>query len=125
VYYIIALIFFCIGVIFYQQDYTILALLSVSAFLFIAATWYKDLLESRNFWMYILLSFVAFIVFNYILTSTPIVLYNPDAIWGGTVNQVWYGRFITIPFEDFFYNFSLLSFYLLVYQIFKRRWLRA
>ncbi len=122
IYYGIAILFAVMGLLFYHQDYTILALLSASSFLLIAATWFQDLLRSRNFWFYILISFVAFIIFNYLLTSIPIVLYNPNAIWGGTVEQIWYGRFITIPFEDFFYNFSMLSYYLLVYQYFKRRW---
>jgi hypothetical protein len=44
-----------------------------------------------------------------ILTALPVVPYNPTAIWGP--------RFITIPLEDFFYNYSLLSFYLLVYRM--------
>jgi hypothetical protein len=43
------------------------------------------------------------------------------AIWGG--DGLWNGRFFTIPLEDFFYNFSMLSFYLLVYRFFKKRWI--
>ncbi|HMA83763.1 MAG TPA: lycopene cyclase domain-containing protein [Candidatus Thermoplasmatota archaeon] len=123
IYYAIAILLAIVAIIFYHQEYTILALLSVTTFLLIAATWFPDLLQSRNYWAYIGLSFVAFIIFNYLLTSIPIVLYNPTAIWGGTVDQIWYGRFITIPFEDFFYNFSMLSFYLLVYRYFKKRWI--
>ena len=122
-YYIISALLFIAGIIFYHQEYTVLALLSVSVFFAIAATWFPDLLQSRNYWLYIVISFFAFIIFNFLLTSIPIVLYNPVAIWGGTVDQIWYGRFITIPFEDFFYNFSMLSFYLLVYRYFKKRWI--
>ena len=33
----------------------------------------------------------------------------------------WNGRFLTIPLEDFFYNYSLLSLYLLAYLMLKRR----
>jgi len=124
-YYAIAILLAILAIIFYHQEYTILALLSVTTFLLIAATWFPDLLQSRNYWAYILISFGAFLIFNYLLTSIPIVLYNPEAIWGGTVDQIWYGRFITIPFEDFFYNFSMLSFYLLVYRYFKKRWLSS
>mgnify|MGYP006277457255 CR=1 FL=1 len=127
IYYVIAILLAIVAIIFYHQEYTILALLSVTTFLLIAATWFPDLLQSRNYWAYIGLSFVAFLIFNYLLTSIPIVLYNSDAIWGGTYNeavrQLWNGRFITIPFEDFFYNFSMLSFYLLVYRYFKKRWI--
>ncbi|MEM0466008.1 MAG: lycopene cyclase domain-containing protein [Candidatus Thermoplasmatota archaeon] len=108
------------GIIFYTQDYTILALISC-AFFFIIALWrYPDILQSRNYWLYIGISMIPFIIFNYLLTSLPIVLYNPSSIWGG--DGLWNGRFITIPYEDFFYNFSMLSFYLLVYRIFKKRW---
>lgn len=112
------------GLLFYHQDYTILALFSCAAF-FILALWkMPSILQSRNYWLYIGISMVPFLIFNYLLTSIPIVLYNPDAIWGGIVNQLWYGRFITIPFEDFFYNFSMLSFYLLAYIYFKKRWIK-
>jgi lycopene cyclase domain-containing protein len=121
IYYGIAIIFFIIGILFYHQEYTVLAMFSVGVFFIIAATWFTDLLSSRNYWIYILISFGAFIIFNYLLTSIPIVTYNPNAIFGGTVEQVWAGRFITIPYEDFFYNFSMLSFYLLVYIHFKNK----
>jgi hypothetical protein len=64
---------------------------------------------------------IPFIIFNYLLTSIPIVSYNANAIWGA--DGLWNGRFFTIPLEDFFYNFSMLSFYLLVYQVFKKKWI--
>jgi hypothetical protein len=64
---------------------------------------------------------IPFMIFNYLLTSIPIVTYAPNAIWGG--DGLWNGRFFTIPIEDFFYNFSMLSFYLLLYLYFKKRWI--
>jgi len=124
-YLIIAAIFFVVGILFRHQDYTILAMFSCSLFFILAPTLYPKILESRNFWLYIILSFVPFIIFNYLLTSQVIVYYSPEAIWGGTVEQLWFGRFITIPFEDFFYNFSMLSFYLMVYVYFKERWIHT
>jgi lycopene cyclase domain-containing protein len=120
IYYIFTAFFLVLGVIFYHQEYTILAMFSVAFFFFVTTTWFPDLLQSRNYWIYIIISFGAFIIFNYLLTSIPIVTYNPDAIWGGTVNDIWKGRIITIPYEDFFYNFSMLSFYLLVYRYYKK-----
>ncbi len=122
VYYAVAAILFITGLLFYHQEYTILALFSCGFFFVVAATFMPSILQSRNYWLYIIVSFVAFLIFNYLLTSIPIVLYNPVAIWGGTVDQLWYGRFITIPFEDFFYNYSMLSFYLLIYVYFKKKW---
>ena len=118
-YLLLAGFFIVIGLIFYKQDYTILALFSCAFFFIITSSFYPDLLSSRNYWLYIILSFIPFIIFNYLLTSLIIVNYNPDAIWGG--NGIWNGRFFTIPFEDFFYNFSMLSFYLLIYIYFKKR----
>ena len=122
IYAALSVIFIIVGLIFYHQDYTILAMFSVAAFFLICLYFNPDLLKSRNYWLYIVLSFIPFIIFNYLLTSIPIVTYEPKAIWGGTVEQIWYGRFVTIPFEDFFYNFSMLSFYLLLYDYFKKKW---
>ena len=119
-YTLIAVVFFIVGVVFYYQDYTILAMLSCATFFLIAGFFYTQLLRSRNYWLYIILSFIPFIVFNYLLTSLIVVTYNPAAIWGG--DGLWNGRFFTIPFEDFFYNFSMLSFYLMVYLYFKKKW---
>jgi len=116
----IAAIFFVVGIIFRNQDYTILSMFSCSLFFILAPTLYPKLLQSRNYWFYIVFSFIPFIIFNYLLTSIFIVGYNPDAIWGGA--GAWNGRFFTIPFEDFFYNFSMLSFYILVYIYFKDKW---
>jgi len=52
-------------------------------------------------------SFIPFLIVNYALTSLPVVLYNPASVWGF--------RILTIPIEDFFYSFSMISFYIIVY----------
>ena len=122
-YIVIAIILIVGGIIFYNQDYTILALLSCASFFIITILFSPDVLKNRNYWLYIAISMIPFMIFNYLLTSIPIVLYNPEAIWGGTVSQIWNGRFITIPFEDFFYNFSMLSFYLMFYLYFKNKFI--
>jgi lycopene cyclase domain-containing protein len=109
----IALLIIGLGIIYSYQGYTMLALFSVAAFLFIASFVAPEVLRSKLFWLYIIVSFIPFIIFNFLLTSIPIVLYNPIEIWGG--HGWWNGRFLTIPLEDFFYNFSMLGFYFLVY----------
>lgn len=108
-------IFVIIGIIFYRQEYTILAMFSVALFFLLCAFMYPQVLKSRLYWMYLILSFIPFTIFNYFLTSLIVVYYNPEAIWGIRVT--------TIPLEDFFYNFSMLSFYLMVYIYFKNRWI--
>ncbi|MFX0025588.1 MAG: lycopene cyclase domain-containing protein [Candidatus Hermodarchaeota archaeon] len=57
------------------------------------------------------LSYIPFLIFNGIFTYLPIVSYNSDAIIGL--------RIISIPIEDFFYSFSLISLYLIFYFLFR------
>lgn len=116
-YFVLGILFVIFGVIFYKQDYTILSLFSVAFFFFMVAGPFKYVVKSRLYWFYLVLSFIPFIIFNYLLTSVTIVHYNSKAIWGIRVT--------TIPLEDFFYNFSMLSFYLLVYLYFKRKWINS
>ena len=119
----IAVVFIILGIIYRNQDYTILSMFSCALFFILAPTLLPDLLKSRNYWFYILLSFIPFMIFNYLLTSLIVVSYNPAAIWGG--DGAWNGRFFTIPIEDFFYNFSMLSFYLMVYLYFRKKWISS
>ena len=96
-----------------SQGYTSKALASCAVFLLIALWLDRPLLESRSYWLWLGICLVPFLIVNSVLTALPVVQYNPDAIWGA--------RFITIPLEDFFYNYSLLSFYLLLYRLAGRR----
>lgn len=66
-----------------------------------------SLLRSSNFYIFLLSSFLLFLIFNYILTSIPVVVYGPEFNTGI--------RVLTIPIEDFFFNFSMLTLNLLVY----------
>jgi lycopene cyclase domain-containing protein len=49
-----------------------------------------------------------FLLVNSALTALPVVEYDPKAIFGL--------RVVTIPIEDFFYNYAMLSLYLLFYR---------
>jgi lycopene cyclase domain-containing protein len=112
-FFIPSILFIIAGVIFYDQYYTVTVLFSCSLFFSIAVILFPQMLRSGIYWLYILIAFIPFFIINYLLTSIPIVLYNSQAIWNV--------RITTIPSEDFFYNFSLLSFYLIVYLFFKAR----
>ncbi|GJQ61884.1 MAG: hypothetical protein SCALA702_09370 [Melioribacteraceae bacterium] len=104
---LIGILFFILAALFYDQNYTFTVLLTMGLFFIVAANTFPALLKSMRYWIFIVSSFLPFVAVNYILTSRPIVTYNPDAIWGI--------RLTTIPLEDFFYSFSMLSLYLLVY----------
>ncbi len=92
---------------FYNKEYTFLAILSVGlTTMFVSITNLK-LFSSRAYWIYTFLTLLLFLIFNYILTSFPIVQYSSKAITGF--------RITTIPIEDFLFNFSMLTNYLAVY----------
>lgn len=61
-----------------------------------------------RFYSTFLISLVPFILINWILTSLPVVEYNPDHIIGI--------RFLTIPVEDFGYLFLLLLMTATIYE---------
>jgi len=110
-------LFIVTGAMFYTQYYTSTVLLSCALFFLLAVFIFPQILRSRIYWLYITIVFIPFFVMNYLLTSIPIVRYNSDAIWNV--------RITTIPVEDFFYNFAMLSFYLLFYLYFKGRFQKS
>ena len=70
-----------------------------------------ELFRSKIYWYFIALTYLPFFIVNYSLTSIPVVIYNSNAIWGI--------RITTIPLEDFFYSFTMLTLYLFVYLKFR------
>lgn len=104
------------AVIFSNQYYTLTVLLSAALFIASAFLLERRILFSNIYWLFVLVCYLPFFIVNYILTSLPVVSYNPEAVWGI--------RLLTIPLEDLFYSFALVSFYLLFYLLFKRIWLQ-
>ena len=98
-----------LGTIFYDQNYTFTVSVFASAFFIGAILFNESLLDSRNFWITILIGFIPFLIVNYFLTSIPVVTYNEAAFSGK--------RFITIPYEDFLYSFSMISLWILFYEL--------
>ena len=92
-----------------DQGYTSKALASCSFFLAVAYWWDRPLLTSRRYWTWLAICYIPFLLVNSVLTALPVVQYNPAAIFGL--------RVFTIPVEDFFYNYAMLSFYLLFYRM--------
>lgn len=116
-YFIPFIIFFTGASLFYwNQSYTATALAVMALFFFLTSICYIQLFQSFLFWLYSLIAFIPFVIFNYILTSLPVVTYNSSAIWGTKIT--------TIPVEDFFFNFSMLSFHVLIYHMIKTRLLK-
>ena len=96
-----------LAVFFNKQYYTLTVLLFSAICLLLLLIFFRPILKSYVYWMTIIVSYLPFFIINYFLTSLPVVEYNESAIWGI--------RVITIPIEDFFYSYSLISFWLIVY----------
>ena len=109
--YFFASLFFVLALIFFSKEYTFLACLSVALTLLVTLKYFGQLLSSRIYYLFITFGVLVFLIFNYILTSIPVVEYSTLAITGF--------RVLTIPIEDFMFNFSLLTLYLGFYTKFK------
>ena len=109
----IALILLAVAGVFSDQGYTMKALAACAVFLLCALLIRPEFIMSIRYWVWLGICYIPFFVVNSVLTALPVVEYNPRAILGP--------RVATIPVEDFFYNFSLLSFYGLFYVLFKEQ----
>lgn len=107
--YSFATLFLSISILIYHNIYTFIVMIVTGITIIIIETNYQEIFRNKLFWYYMGISFVCFLIFNGILTSIPIVSYNINAILGI--------KFFTIPIEDFFYNFSMLTGYFLFYII--------
>jgi lycopene cyclase domain-containing protein len=105
---------------FLDQFYTASVLVILGIVLIAAPLLSPGLFRDLTFFVFLIAVTVLFVIFNYLLTSIPIVWYWHGSIWGG--DEAWNGRFITIPYEDFIYNFALLIGYLAVYFRFRDSW---
>ena len=84
------------------------SILAISAFTILLVRLARPaILQSSAFYIFLPITFFLFLAFNYILTSIPIVIYGPEFNSGI--------RILTIPIEDSFFNFSMLTLNLLVY----------
>lgn len=106
-----ALLFGALAYRFRGRSYTRSVFLVCGGFFLLAGFLGADLVSSSHFWTALLITYIPFMIFNGILTGLPIVIYNPRAVLGT--------RVASIPLEDFFYSFSMLGFYFLVFLHFR------
>ncbi|MGA1873564.1 MAG: lycopene cyclase domain-containing protein [Thermoplasmatota archaeon] len=103
------------GLAYLAQGYTTIVLVQMGLLSLLLPLLARPLVSSRIFWVYIVVTLGLFLLFNMVLTAVPVVRYGPEHIWGG--DGLFNGRFFTIPLEDFFYNISMLVWYLLAYRL--------
>ena len=110
-YLVAGMIVILLAYLFRYQNYTRTVLTVTGGTIIFLAIVAAPMLSSGHYWLALLTSFVPFLIFNGYLTAIPIVRYHPDAVTGI--------RITTIPLEDFFYNFAMLSSYFWVYILAK------
>ncbi len=108
----IAVVFVILALLFRGQGYTFLAMLSVAVFITAGTIIDREMWLENHTWLFFLISYIPFLIANGVLTALPIVEYNSAEIWNF--------RVYTIPLEDFFYNFAMLGFFLLVFRLIER-----
>ncbi|QKR00663.1 lycopene cyclase domain-containing protein [Metallosphaera tengchongensis] len=109
-----ALVILLLDFLFLSYSYTFVDLVYLSASLLTAQFLDGEMLRSRNYWVFVLLTFIPFLVFDYFLTSLPVVVYGTHSILGI--------RILTIPVEDAIYSLSMMNFYTSIYRVGAKVW---
>ena len=108
-------IFFSIGFGYWGHAYTATAFIIAGSVL-LWQVLFGAIDMRAQFYRSFLIGLIPFILVNGILTGTttsqPVVVYNPEEYLGI--------RFITIPLDDFAYNFSMLFSVTMIYEYFKK-----
>jgi lycopene cyclase domain-containing protein len=105
--YAAGMILILVSFLFIGKNYTFMAIFSAGVVVLLLSLFCSGIMVRLTYWTYLITGFLLFILFNYFLTSLPVVIYSPSSVSGI--------RFLTIPIEDFFYNFALMSIYLVFY----------
>lgn len=104
----VVVVLICLASVFRKQEYTFTVLAISALSVTVTSVIAPVILRSRNYWIFLAITYVPFMLINSLLTSIPVVIYNPRAIWGL--------RIATVPVEDFFYSYALLSINFAIYQ---------
>jgi lycopene cyclase domain-containing protein len=112
-----SLILLVIGLVFYERAYT-LSVCLLSSLVMLNISFSKSKWNGYFFSTYIIISLIPFVIVNGLLTgyldvNTPPVWYNNDEIIGV--------RFLTIPLEDFLYNFVLIYSNYILFEFYCRK----
>ena len=103
-----ALVLLVVGVTHGDRVYTFTVFAITSLFLFLLNILSEKTINTNRFWITMALCFLGFLIVNYLLTSIPVVSYDDTENLGI--------RFLTIPLEDFVYNFLLIAANIIVYE---------
>lgn len=114
IFYLISFIFLLSTLLYDIGEYTFLVSVFLSLFFLLYSIINFQGLNSSVFWISIFITYIPFIIVNYLLTAPPIVWYNYNSIVGI--------KFLSIPIEDFFYSFVLLGSSILNFDLINKKW---
>jgi lycopene cyclase domain-containing protein len=112
-----SLILLVIGLMFYERAYT-LSVCLLSSLIMLNISFSKSKLNGYFFSTYILITLIPFIIVNGILTGYLDV--NTPPVWYNNAETIGL-RFLTIPVEDFLYNFVLMYINYMLFEFYCRR----
>ena len=101
------------GIVNISRSYTSIVSFFAAGSIILGLSLNIDLMLSKSLWLYMVISYVPFIIFDHILVTLPVFTYGKGAIIGLKI--------IGIPVEEFLYVFSLLLSYAIFYDLFRRR----
>lgn len=91
---------------YWDRGYTVAAMVATLIAVVVAGC--SNLVFTLRFWVFQIALLVLFLVANRVLTALPIILYSNAEIIGTKI--------LTIPLEDFFFNFALINLFLITYN---------
>ena len=93
-------------ILYWDRGYTRTAMIAVLIAIAIVAC--SHLIFTKRFWVFQLVLLAIFFAANWVLTALPVVVYSGAAIIGTKI--------LTIPIEDFFFNFAFINLFLVVFD---------
>lgn len=98
-------------------EYTFLALIAVLFAVVTDVTILKTrLVFNKKYWVFWIVMFCLIFIVNGYLTWRPIVIYGEGQYLGT--------RLFTIPIEDFFYGFALLTLNISIWEFYTKRFVK-
>ncbi|MFO0881944.1 MAG: lycopene cyclase domain-containing protein [Candidatus Saccharimonadales bacterium] len=91
---------------YWDRGYTRAAMIAALIAVIVAGC--STLVFTLRFWVFQVVLLLLFLIANWVLTALPIILYSNAEIIGTKI--------LTIPLEDFFFNFALINLFLITYN---------
>jgi lycopene cyclase domain-containing protein len=96
-----------------MKEYTVLSFLSIALTFYLGRVMRAGIFRQGVYYIYLLVIFLFKLLVNGFLTGRPIVLYNSRFFLGLRIGS--------IPLEDFFFGFSMVTLTIIFWEYFKAK----